>query len=669
MSSHRPIRAFVFLGALLLFSLEPLVGRLLLPRFGGAFHVWTTALMFFQGALFVAYLYAHLFAGRVGRWHLVLVALPLLVLPPTVGAPDLAGGGIGSLLALLLRHVALPFGVLATTAVVAQRWWAASGREPYGLYAISNAGSLGALLLYALVVEPLVGLHAQRLAWMAGYVVYALSAVVAWYASGSPHRALTAPAGTPRPPVSRWVYWAALSAAPSAFLMAVTNLIALEVGSVPLVWVVPLALYLASFVIAFASPSEGDASGTRVPGAVRRLWPHVAAVGLFFFTGGDAGGGFLDVAVQLVVLTVVCLAAHGELYRARPASEHLTLYYLVVAAGGWAGGALVALVAPVAFAGLYEYPIALGVLALVMLVGQRAALHRWLSTRPVLALLVSAALVAVIVVKIASSRDGSLVETLAQRRSFYGLYRVTRAPRSEGAVRDLVSGGTRHGRQREGDPTPLSYYHPRGPLGDALALLDRPRRVGVVGLGVGAAAGHLEPGELVRFFEIDPAVEELARAHFTYLGDARASVDVVVGDARLALAREAESSEPAYDLVLVDAFSGDAIPTHLVTLEALRVYLARLAPDGILLLHVSNRYYDLRGVLAAQARELGLAGAEVARITSLALDEDPSQYVALSREAARLAPLTARGWQPLERRAPQHVWTDDHVRLFEALSP
>jgi SAM-dependent methyltransferase len=664
---HRAIQAFVFLGAVLLFSLEPLVGRMLLPRFGGAFYVWTTALMFFQGVLFVAYLYAHVFAARSGRAHLVLVALPLIVLPVSVGAPTAAeGAGVGAIVAILVRQVALPFVVLASTAVVAQRWTAAAGREPYGLYAISNAGSLGALLGYALVIEPLFGLETQRWAWMALYVAYALCAVFAWHAVRSPLRveATRAPATTPRPPLFRWAYWALLSAAPSAFLMGVTNLLALDVGSVSLVWVVPLALYLGTFVVAFASPEAGDPDGTRVPGAVRRLWPHVAAVGLFFYSGGDAGGGWIDVSVHLVVLTVVCLAAHAELYRARPAPEHLTLYYLVVAAGGWLGGAVVALLAPVAFTGLYEYPLALGALAVTLLIGRRTALRAWLAARPRGALLVSAALAVVIVVKIAASRDDDPTETLAQRRSFYGLYRVTRMPRADGPVRDLVSGNTRHGRQREGDITPLSYYHPRGPLGDALALLDRPRRVAVVGLGVGAAAGHLEPGERLRFFEIDPVVIELARAHFTYLSDSRAEVGVVEGDARIALARD----ESRYDLLLVDAFSGDAIPTHLLTREALRLYLERLAPDGVLLLHVSNRYYDLRGVLGAAAPALGLAGAEVARITGLARDQDPSQYVALARDPARLQPLIAeRGWQPL-RRSEARVWTDDHANVLDALS-
>jgi hypothetical protein len=670
----------VLLGAVLLFTLEPMVGRMLLPHFGGGFHVWTTSLMFFQGALFAAYLYAHGLAPRLGRWHLATLAAPLAFLPLELSTAS--DDGVSTLLAVLGSRVAIPFFALGTTAIVAQRWALAAGREPYGLYALSNAGSLVALLGYALVVEPLAGLELQRWVWLALYVVYLVAALLAWRALGLRSARTSEPAGSTSSvasappertdahdalgPAPKWrlaAYWAALSAAPSAFLSAVTNLLALDVGSVSLVWVTPLALYLGSFVWAFASPRPVDASGTRVPGAVRRLWPHVAAVGLFFFAGGDAGGGFIEVAVQLLVLAFVSLAAHAELFRVRPSPARLTLYYLVIAAGGWAGGACVALLAPVASDGLVEYPASLLGLGIVMLVGRRRELRAWLAGRPRGALLASAALLVVIAVKILSAGGGEQGAELERRRSFYGLYRVVRSQRTEGAVRDLVSGGTRHGRQREGDPAPLSYYHPRGPLGDALALVSAPRRVGVVGLGVGAAAGHLGPGESVRFFELDPVVVALARRHFSYLSEARAEVDVVVGDARVSLARD----RARYDVLLVDAFSGDAIPTHLLTREALELYVSRTTPRGLVLVHISNRYYDLRAPLAATARSLGLAAAEVSRIDGVALDQDPAQYVAIARRAEALRPLVRdRAWAWSSSRGA-HAWTDDHARLVEAL--
>ncbi len=653
---------------------------MLLPHFGGAFHVWTTSLMFFQGALFLAYAYAHLLAGRVGKWHLLLVAAPLLLLPPGVGDGSAQSAESVAILARLAAWIALPFGVLATTAGVAPHWVASAGRAPYGLYAVSNAGSLGALLTYALVIEPLVGVEAQRWAWTIGYMIYVGLAWLAWRSRGpleapasarpdhEKPRSTPAP-GEPAPSARTYLYWGALSAAPSALLMAVTNLMALEAGNVPLVWIIPLALYLMSFVVAFAEPLDGEPS--RVPRLVRRLWPHVAAVGVFFYSGGDAGGGWLTAVVHLTVLSFVALAAHGELYRARPTATHLTGYYLVIALGGWIGGAFVALLAPALFVGLFEYPIALAALALTMVAGRRQELKRWLRETPKLALLVSAALVVVIVVKVgAGASEVDHVSTLEVRRSYYGLYQVTRTPRRGGAVRDLVSGNTRHGRQREGDRTPLSYYHPSGPLGDVLQVA-RPVRIGVVGLGVGAAAGHLRGAQVMRFFEIDPVVAELARAHFSYLSGAGDRAEIVIGDARVSLERERASGAARYDLLLIDAFAGDAIPTHLLTVEALSLFMERVTDDGVLLLHVSNRYYDLRPVLRADAAQLGFAGVHVARIHDLELDQDPSQYVALARTEAPLEPLRLRrGWRRLidtPSLAGSDAWTDDHIDTLAAL--
>ncbi|HHH28691.1 MAG TPA: hypothetical protein ENK57_10160 [Polyangiaceae bacterium] len=668
---------------MLLFTLEPLTGRLLLPHFGGAFHVWTTSLMFFQGALFLAYLYAHLLADRLGKYHLLVVLLPLLLLPPGVGGDGSGGAGLLAVVTRLTLHIGLPFTVLASTAIVAQRWVAttwtsdvAAGEQatPYGLYAVSNAGSLGALLAYALVVEPLLGVQAQRWIWTSGYVLYVVLAVLAWRAR-APERPKSAdhlPEPTrqeaaPAPAARRLLYWGALSASTSAFLMAVTNSIALDAGNVPLVWVVPLAIYLASFVVAFATPMQGEES--RVPGLVRRLWPHVAAVGLFFYSGGDTGGGWFSAAVHLAVLAFVSGAAHAEIYRDRPDVTHLTTFYLVIALGGWIGGAAVAVLAPSVFSGLFEYPLALCALTVTMVAGRWAELKTWLTRGPKFALLVSAALLVVIVVKVgagASEQDRS--QTLEVRRSFYGIYQVTRTARGQGAVRDLVSGNTRHGRQREGDDTPLSYYHPDGPLGDALSAF-HPTRIGAVGLGVGAAAGHLTAGQSMRFFEIDPVVVQLARAHFTYLGDTEGEVEVVVGDARVRLEMEQAAQEPLYDLLLIDAFAGDAIPAHLLTVEALRLYMDRVVDDGVVLLHVSNRYYDLRPVLRAAASGLGFASLQRADTGQLALDQDPSQYVALARREPTLAPLVAKGWSSLEAvgHPNARAWTDDHINTLSAL--
>lgn len=685
------LRVFVFLGALLLFAMEPMIGRLLLPGFGGAFHVWTTSLMFFQGALFVGYLYAHLASARAGRWHLAVLAAPLVLLPPTVRLAG-EGGGIGTLLAELTVDFGLPFVALATTGVVAQGWLARStlpGRaSPFFLYATSNLGSLVALLAYALVIEPLVGLEVQRWAWALGYAAYLGSA---WLAYRATHAGGTAPVesvatesvatGTPRPGAGRIAYWLLLSAFPSVFLMAVTNLIALDAGNVPLVWVVPLALYLGTFIVAFATPKPGEE--TRVPGAVRRLWPHFAAVGLFFFAGAETGGTWVQVVLHLFVLCAVCLAAHAELYARRPATEHLTLYYLVISLGGWVGGAFVALGAPAFFTGLFEYPLALVGLALTMAIARRAELLAWAKGPGRGAVVVTLLLVAAIAWRVASAAGerSSEIRTLEVRRSFYGLYYVLERPSSRGTERDLVSGTTRHGRQflaPELRGEPLSYYHRSGPLGDAMAILDaRPsagsQRFGVVGLGVGAAAAYVDPGESIEFYEIDPAVDDLARRHFHYLGDCRGEERTIVGDARLTLARAVrEGSAPRYDLLLIDAFAGDAIPTHLVTREAVELYRGTLAEDGVLLFHVSNRFYDLRPVLAAIAHALGMHAATKEALRPADREAaDPSVYFVMTEREEELAPFLERGFTRTDARAAAAgpIWTDDHASSLGALVP
>lgn len=633
---------------------------MLLFELGSAFHVWTTALMFFQGALLLAYLYAHHVAERIGRGHLLLIALGLFWLPPTLHTL-LGGDSVPAIVLLLLVSVGVPFVALASSAVVAQRWLARGGVEPYSLYAWSNAGSLAGLFGYSLWLDPWVDESAQRWVWAIGFVTYLGLAIVAWRARPPAAREPGwRETWTEPPPRRQLVYWGLLSAAPSAFLLGVTNLIALDVGHAPLVWAVPLAIYLGSFVWAFARP---------VPGLVRRLWPHVALVGLYFFSGGDAGDGWLEAVVQLVVLAFVTLGAHGELYRTRPATLRLGTFYEVVALGGWLGGAAVALLAPRLFGGLWEYPAALGLLGLTMAWGRREELRAWLRTRPLGPLLASGALLAVIAFKVGAGlgQEGAS-ETLAAERSFHGLYRVTRTATPEGAVRDLVSGDTRHGRQREGDGTPLSYYHPAGPLGDVWRLV-RPRAIGVVGLGVGAAAGYLErDDQRMRFFEIDPAVERLARAHFSFLARGGDRVEVVLGDARRSLEAERAAGAPGYDLLLVDAFAGDAVPAHLLTVEAVALDLSRLRPDGVALFHVSNRYYALRPVLRAAAEALGVWGVHVARRDGLARDEDPSEYVALSRDPARLRPLLGEGWLALDEGLPHATaWTDERPQSLRAL--
>jgi hypothetical protein len=693
-----PHALFVFLGAFLLFTLEPMVGRALLPRFGGAFHVWTTSLMFFQGALVLAYAYAHLLAKRLGGWHFVVLALPLAFLP--IGEAPLdallghetadEGASVGALITALATTSLVPFFALATTSVLAQDWVSRSRRGPrtnaYVLYSVSNVGSLIALFAYALVLEPWLGLRTQAWLLAGAYALY-LGLGALSYLRTRPHvhayrtelRAGNASGATQ-------LRWLLLSAWPSALLMAVTNVVTVDAGNVPLLWILPLATYLLTFILAFSDRAK-------TPEWVQRVWPHFAVVGFFFFAGGNAGSPLFHVAIQLVVLFVVGWAAHAALHESRPDTAHLTRFYLLVSLGGWLGGAFVALVAPFAFEGLWEYPIALAGLAGTLAIGHREALRRWLRGAGTLPIAVTVALLAVIGWKLTEGMTASThaERVLATARSPYGVYHVVERQSSVGTVRDLVSGETRHGRQvldgslrRE----PLSYYHREGPLGDAMAILaQRPvpagvrgvRAIGAIGLGVGAVAAYLEPGESLDLYEIDALDVELARAHFRFLDDARGTVRVHVGDGRLALERERrEGLVHRFDLVLVDAFAGDAIPTHLLTREAVDVYGSQLASGGIVLFHVSNRFYELRPVLHRVADALGWSMAwkqrargEVARADGIAL-EDPSVYVAMwpmPTDAAWWPALEARGWRRFDGSAHRDpgLFTDDCAPSLRAL--
>ncbi len=687
------LRLYVFLGAFLLFTLEPLVGRLLLPEFGGAFHVWTTSLMFFQALLFLAYAWAHLVAPRIGRVHAILWLLPLLVLPP--GQGEITGEhDVLALLWALVRSCALPFVALATTSVTAQAWLARSslpGKEsPYFLYALSNVGSLAALVLYALVIEPLVGLSIQRVVWSVAFGVWVLSGVLAWRATtpsagklptkeveADPEARPTQDA-EPRPSGATIAYWIVLSACPSALLMAVTNLIAIDAGNVPLVWVVPLALYLLTFVWAFGDPPPGQA--TRVPPAVLRIWPHFAAVGLFFWSGADTGSTWMEILLHAGIFFVITLAAHTELYRVRPAAQHLTLFYLVMSFGGWVGGAFVALVAPTLFTRLLEYPLSVIALGLAMLSWRATDLKRWIQTPGVRAIAISlVVLIGVIAFQVARgvTRGSGSDRVVATDRSFYGIYQVLETRRGGALMRDLVSGTTCHGRQfmdAPGRAEPLSYYHREGPLGDVMRALrtDRagaPLTIGAVGLGVGAAAAYVEPADRMTFYEIDAADVAFAERYFHYLEDARGEVDTVVGDARVRL-RELEHS-PEWDLLLVDAFAGDAIPTHLVTLEAVELDRSLVRSDGYLLFHISNRYYDLLPVLARIASELDVPAAFERDLNDLAVGQDPAVYFLFAPSDAAIDPLLAEGWVRVspELGRDAWLWTDDHVNTLAALLP
>lgn len=606
-------------------------------------HVWAVCLVVFQGTLLLAYLWAHLVAPRIGAGHLAALLLATAWLPVAFSGDPGPLAPATALVARLLATVCVPFFALSTTAVVVQTWLASSRLaptiDPYPLYGASNLGSLVGLLAYPLVVEPLLGLDDQRRVWSVGYLVYVAVAAAAF--------ALVRPArsrpGLVRVPAADLATWAALAAGPSALLVAVTNTVASEVGSFPLVWTVPLALYLGSFVLTFRA---------RAAWRARTWWPHALLV-LFPFTVEHVLRPWSAV-VLYAAFAAACLLFHAELYRRRPPPEALTSFYLAVAGGGWLGGLAVTFGAPLVLEEPVEGPLVVAAMAAVGLrtMGDPLGLFRFPAVLGVVGLPVALVV-------------GMRQPYVARVRSFHGLYsieeRLDPAPH-----RRLVHGTTVHGMQylARGRGEALAYHHEGGPLHEAWELR-RGGRLAVLGLGAGAMAHWTRPGETLVFYEIDPANEAVARQWFTYLDRAAGRIEVRVGDARLLLEQEADRRP--YDVMLVDAFAGDAFPWHLATREAFEVFASRVAPDGLLVLNLSSRYVDLRPFVGTIATSVGWAC--VTRYGKAATPDPlatPTVGVACAAASDRLAPLRARGWADLDD-AGAPLWTDDWSPVVTAL--
>ena len=595
----------ISLSALLLFSIELLAGRLVLPVFGGTPGVWATTLSFFTAVLFLGYVYAHFVATRLspttgGRLHLgvAILALATLALAPsqvsTLRHPDLAEP-INVLLAQAVL-VGGPAFLLASTTPLLSAWYARRGGDAWWFYAASNAASLAGLLAYPLLIEPRLGLGAQRLAVAIGVAIFVvLIGAVVLRESAAPGPAAPVESSTAPPPtLRRQATWLIAAFVPAGLLAATTNFITTDLVSAPLLWVGPLGIYLASFVIAFSE------RGRRILPAVNLLLP-LAAMLLFFPFVVDTSGAqpWLVLTSELGAFWVVATAIHGRLALHRPDERYLTRFYLVISAGGMLATAFVALLAPVVFRTIYEYPI-------LILIGLAVPIMLPRARRRNLLELVGISVIASLLVAWVVMAD----DPYLQRRSFFGVIRLA----TDGVITLEFSGSTLHGVQFLGDERrrePTTYYVRDGPLGDAFTDL-RARLphadVGVVGLGVGTAAAYAQPGDTFTFFEIDRTVAEIAEdpTYLTYLSDAPVKPRIVIGDARLSLADEPAGS---FDLLILDAFSSDAVPAHLLTREAMAVYERVMRPGGLVVFHVSNRFDDLAGPVAATAAAQGLDAA------------------------------------------------------------
>jgi spermidine synthase len=657
----------LFLGSTLLFLLEPIAAKRLVPLLGGSAAVWTTCLVFFQTALLLGYYVAHLLVTRTDRRTQVMAYVGLLALSvvqlvrgvdPIMSAN--AERPISSVLALLSGLIGLPFVTLSATSPLLQAWFARTperGRaDAYALFAISNIGSIVALLAYPWLIEPRLSLRAQTILVTILLAMLAILAGVIGASvrdSGNDERETTT-AESAGVPLTTRVLWVALAACASLLLAATTTHISQNVAAVPLFWIVPLVAYLLSFVVAFATRTWPP----------RRLMVGLAIGGLLG-NGVLLSRGALDIpilpatAAYCLALFALCLFLHSELYQRRPAPQHLTSFYLHVAAGGALGAVLVGIVAPLVLPGNYDFAIGLFLTAVLGFVVARSEGR---VMRDVWAALVAIG-IALVVTQVYGDRGA-----IARVRNFYGTVRVTHVHEPEKAdVRSLYHGVIVHGRQvfrADLRRVPNTYYARTSGLGLALDQCcgGRPRRIGAIGLGTGTVAVYAMPADTLRFYEINRAVEDIAKSYFTYLADSPAYMELVRGDARVSLAAERPQR---YDVLIVDAFSGDAVPAHLLTAQALDIYRRHLAPGGIIAFHVSNTFLDLAPVVKQLADNAGMQAVRVTSPEDVSIQVLASEWVLVTANAEFLAkPAVVRARQPIEVPAGLRLWTDDYSSLF-----
>jgi len=679
-----PIAAGIFTSAWLLFQVQPMIARHILPWYGGGAGIWTTCMMFFQVFLLAGYAYAHLLA----RWldparqvviHLLLLTLSLLLLPITLAEslqPDGSGNPMVEILMLLTLTVGFPYLMVSASGPLLQHWFtrAAPGQSPYRLYALSNAGSLIGLLSYPFVVEPVLTLKAQSYLWSGGYLLYV--ALCTWAAltlwrTPKLRRAMPDQGDAGHTGFGRRAMWVALAACGSVILLSVTNQVCQDVAVVPFLWVVPLSLYLISFILCFDSPRWYR----------RWIWMPFLAVTLVLLVVllrrdyAEVEWPLIgQLAIYFSAMFACCMVCHGELVRLKPPASQLTSFYLMVSLGGALGGVFVNLVAPLIFDGFWE--LHLGLIATTMLAGislltdgdscKSKLQLRGIQTGWALSLIV---LSYFLWDHVGTQREDSITTS----RSFYGVLNVyEHDPDTDRHRYLLYHGRIEHGMQyqkKDRSGLPTAYYGLHSGVGVAIRrhpnyITDR-LRVGAVGLGIGIIATYGRAGDDYRFYEINPDVERIANEHFSYLSDSSARNTVILGDARMSLQRELrEGGSRQFDVLVVDAFSGDAVPVHLLTREAIDLYWQHLKPDGILAMHISNLHFDLADVVRIHARHLGKQAIPVDADGSPVYGS-ASSWVLITDNSEFLSNPRVYEFSHVEPR--EILWTDDYSNVLRVL--
>jgi spermidine synthase len=710
--------ATICLSALLLFLIQPMFSKMALPLLGGAPNVWTTAMLFFQTILLAGYAYAHWLGTKTSVKTQIIVHLGItlaatMLLPIGIASgwtPPTTGDATLWLLGLFAVSLGAPFFALSANAPLLQKWYAATGGkdadDPYFLYAASNVGSFGALMAYPFVLEPMFGASAQSQTWTYGYFALIVGLILCGWIAGRGAEAMPAETSnqaeaTAKPTVRELAIWIALAFLPSSLMLSITAKISTDVGSFPLIWTVTLALYLLSYVFAFSSKLRPSATMMRLVNV-----PLVLASLALTLTNTHLSGNIMLVILCALLLSVA-LTCHAALADRRPSEHHLTRFYLAMSVGGALGGLFNSIVAPLVFNDVYEYPI---VLALVLLAAPSARfavsedLKKALPVAGVLVVLVAgiAALVMTeIVPEVAAFLPIALffavciawldyplrLATLAvglvgasllsqivtddrvKQRSFFGVYKVWTDADTQ--IRKIAHGTTVHGSQRlTGDVLkPLSYYHPATPMGQVTQARAKDARVAVVGLGAGSLACYHRGAVDWTFYEIDPLVDRIARdpSQFTFMSECAGDAPTLLGDARL---RMTEADKAAFDLIVLDAFSSDAVPVHLLTVEAMQLYRDKMDDQAVMAIHISNRYFDLAGPIAAVAETVGMSVKLQLFQPTLTEAEDgalASHVLLLAKSNDTFGALADDPrWQAIAA-STNRVWTDDYANVLSAL--